>query len=274
VGDFHIHSVYSDGISTPEEIVKRASSCVFKYISITDHDSVAGVAEARRYGRKYGITVIPGIELSTRFDGIELHILGYGFNYEAEEIVRWSERFRELRWNRVREMITRLEGLGVILTEDDVRNEFGGHFSLPCRPHIARTMHRLGIVENTKEAFEKYIGNSSPAYVEFEDNLSTAEAVELIKRNRGIAILAHPVSSGVDGRLDEILETGIDGIEVFHPSCGSENEDMLLKFCKEHKLIVTGGSDSHDLFSMGSIRLNSKRITPIIDGIKSREGLI
>ncbi|MEG8945836.1 PHP domain-containing protein [Rosettibacter firmus] len=239
--DLHIHTVYSDGVYTPFEIIEKAHQSGLSIISITDHDSVNGIKEAINYGKEKGIEVIPGLELSTDLEDKEVHLLAYFIDYENEELLKYLNFFREERLYRAKRIIQKLRNLGLSITIDDVIDRAKN--SAIGRPHIAYTLVDLGLVKNYTEAFEKYLGDNCPAY-ERKIHISPTSALKLINEVGGLSFIAHP-GYMKESILLNIIKAGIDGIEVIHPSHNENQINFYRGIVNQYCLLETGGSDFH-----------------------------
>ena len=241
--DLHTHSHYSDGVLAPAELVRSAHAAGIRALALTDHDSVAGLAEAQAESKRLGIAFIPGVELSSLHHGMEVHILGYGMDPKNPELLAALERFTQARRGRIEKMVGNLRGLGVAITLEQVLAEAGrGPLG---RPHLAAALLKAGLVKNFDEAFAVYIGRRSPAYVE-KYRLLPREAVDLIHAAGGLAVIAHPLIGRMtyDG-IVALLAAGVDGLEVRHPKMPSEQGERLLQLARARGLLAGGGSDFH-----------------------------
>ncbi len=246
--DLHIHSTASDGRLTPAEVVKEAARRGLKFMSLTDHDTVDGIAEALAAVQSFpGLKLIPGIEISTDIPQGEAHVLGYFIDYASRQLLEKLEQFRNSRLNRARGMVVKLDKLGVHLDWQRIEQIAGS--SVMGRPHIARAMLEKGYIDSFKQAFTDYIGHDGPAYVE-RDKLTPAEAVALIIKARGVAVLAHPFTvNEPEALIIELKAAGLAGIETYYNNYTAEDISRLLTIAKKHNLIATGGSDYHGLDS-------------------------
>lgn len=239
--DLHIHTTCSDGFYTPEEIVEKARELNLTGISITDHDNVDAIWRATEYAKKLGIEVIPGVELSSDFGENEVHILAYFIDLENEELERYLQFFRTERLKRAERMIKKLNNLGFHITIDDILLKAKN--SAIGRPHIAQALLEKEYVRTYYEAFNKYIGNGCPAY-EKKVHISPRSAFKIISDAGGLSFIAHP-GFMKESVLKELIDAGVDGIEVMHPS----HNQQLIKFYKgivnEYFLLESGGSDFH-----------------------------
>jgi len=250
--DLHIHSTTSDGRLTPAEVVKEAAERGLKFMSLTDHDTVDGIAPAKAAVQSFpGLKLIPGIEISTDIPDGEVHVLGYFIDYTSRELGAKLARFRNSRLNRARGMVAKLDKLGVHLDWERVQQIAGS--SVMGRPHIAQAMLEKGYIDTFKQAFTDYIGRDGPAYVERE-KVTPAEAVALIIKARGLAVLAHPFTAGdPEAMTIELKSAGLVGIETYYNGYSDEEIDLLVKLAQRHNLITTGGSDFHGIDSSETV---------------------
>jgi len=237
-----MHTTYSDGISTPSEIVAKAREAGLGIISITDHDSLGALPEARRHGEQYGVEVISGIEFGATLNSREVHIIGYFVDPDSDELNSAVERFREERLQRAHRMVTKLNALNVALHIDAVL-ESAGEGAIG-RPHIARALVNCGLTDSYYQAFNKYISDSGPAYERRAEN-PVSDIIGLISRAKGLSVLAHPGRTLTEAELLTIIRSGIDGIEVKHPSHTPDLVKYYRGIVNQYYLVETGGSDFH-----------------------------
>lgn len=273
-GDFHLHTRLSDGLLSPERLVAEARTRGLTHIAVTDHDTMAGVAAARAEGRRRGVVVLPGVEISTRYRGREVHLLGYGLDPADRAVAERFDRFRAARWTRIERMIGKLTDLGLGVTVADVKRELLDEATLPCRPHLARALQRSGAVATVAESFVRFIGNNGPAYVGIEDGFEATEAIRFVRDHAGLCVVAHPYASDVAGLLPDLVAAGIDGVECHHPDHDPDRVRDLLRFCHDTGLLVTGGSDAHGETEVGQVRMAADEITAALARIEERGGLI
>jgi hypothetical protein len=239
--DLHMHTNHSDGVYSPSEIVNKAKEAGLEAISISDHDSINGIEEAIETGNSIGVEVVPGVEISSEYNGKEVHILGYFINIKDPEFKRYLQFFREERVKRAERILEKLDNLGLHLTFDDVMEVAKN--SAIGRPHIAKAMHAKGLVSSYYEAFNKYIGNGCPAY-EKKVHLSPESAYKIITDAGGLSFIAHPAFMQEDV-LKDLIESGVDGIEVYHPSHPAQKVKFYKGIVSEYYLLESGGSDYH-----------------------------
>ncbi|MDZ7370085.1 MAG: PHP domain-containing protein [candidate division KSB1 bacterium] len=241
--DLHLHSVYSDGLLTPKQIIEEAQRRGLKAVSITDHDAVAGVEEALTFGSLLGVEVIPGIEISVLHQGVEIHLLGYYIDSSSAAIAGYIELLAESRRERAQKIVQALEKEGINIAYEMVLQKANG---APIgRPHIAQVMVEEGYVFSVYEAFQKYLGeNRSGDIPKF--SLSLRHAVEIIKDAGGLVFWAHPATTPVpEELLPLLLACGLDGIEVIHPKHPPEKQAQFADWAKRFRLLQSGGSDCH-----------------------------
>jgi 3',5'-nucleoside bisphosphate phosphatase len=239
--DLHIHTNHSDGFYSPRDIVLKAKEKSLDIISITDHDNLSAIKEAIEVGKEQGIEVISGVEISSDIRDKEVHILAYFIEPGNEEVERYLTFFREERKKRALRILNKLTLLGMPISIDDVV-EKAETFAIG-RPHIAHALLKKGYVNSYFEAFNKYIGNGCPAY-EKKVHLSPQSAFKIISDAGGLSFIAHP-GNMADDILKELIEAGVDGIEVYHPSHSPQHIKFYKGIVNEYFLLESGGSDFH-----------------------------
>lgn len=272
--DLHIHTTASDGLLSPSEVVRWAKIKRMTAIAITDHDTVNGIDQALEASGKYQVEIVPGIELSTLFEEEEIHILGYYLDYKVPWLLDILKKIQNSRYERAEKIVGKLNGLGVDITLEQVRDiaEEGAI----GRPHIARAMMNKGYISNIKDAFTEYIGKDCPAYVD-RYKLSSREAVDLIKKLGGIPVLAHPGLIKNKANIGRIIDLGLDGIEVYHSKHDDETVRNALSIAASRKLLITGGSDCHGMKVnnepiLGNFSVDYKHVQKLKEKINSRIG--
>ncbi len=253
--DLHLHTNFSDGTMSPEELVIEASHSGLDTIAITDHDILDGIEPALSAGKEHGVEIIPGIELSAEYNGEEVHILGYYMDWQDQQFCEKIGVFRDSRRIRAMKMVDKLNELGLEIEYDDVFKQTD--VNAVGRPHVAVALLERGHVDNISEAFNRFLGNDGPAYMP-KHKLSPAEAIALILDVGGIPVLAHPGALKQE-ITSELVSCGLMGLEVFHPYHTSQLSDYYRDFARQNHLLITGGSDCHgwakDRVTIGDVRL-------------------
>lgn len=247
--DLHLHTSASDGSYSPKKLVEAAKAKGLKTIAITDHDTVDALEQAVELGESLGIEVINGIEFSTEYKGLEVHILGYFFDRNNPILL---DKLKELKLDRERRtelMLKKLEKYKLYISMEELLEEVEGE--LISRTHIANAMIKKGYVYSRKEAFDVYLKANGAAYIP-KENIDPFEAIEIINKSGGVASLAHPKLIGLDkGAFEVLLEklvgAGLGAIEAYYPSFAEKDINYYKKLIGRYKLLVTGGSDFHGL---------------------------
>ena len=239
--DLHTHSTASDGARTPTDVVTAAGAARLAAFALTDHDTIAGLPDARVAGARLGVRVICGVELSAVEGDMETHILGLHLS-ELSELEHRLSALREMRLSRAARIVERLNTLGIPITLDAVLQHAAG--GAVGRPHVARAMIAGGFASDFREAFERFLGNGKAAFVA-KDKLALAEAIGLIHRAGGLAVLAHPGQQGTRDRISVLAALGLDGLEVLHPGHSWDDSQRLDALAGEFNLVRSGGSDWH-----------------------------
>ncbi len=241
--DLHSHSTASDGLLRPTELVARAGRAGVDCLALTDHDTVAGVAEARAAGAAHDVEVVPGIELSTRHGDKRLHLLGLFVDPEHPRLLDYMRWRREARERRVERICAALRAAGVAIEADEVRAA-AVDAAVLARPHVARVLVARGVVERFHEAFDVWLGSGKPGYVE-DECLEFRDAAALVRDCGGVSSLAHPGCDKAFDLVPKLPELGVDAVEVFHPDHKPHQVKRLIGMCHKSKLLATGGSDFH-----------------------------
>jgi 3',5'-nucleoside bisphosphate phosphatase len=265
--DLHLHTTASDGILTPTEVVFAAKEKGLSAIAITDHDTTSGLEEALAEGKRIGLEVLPGIELSTLSGEREIHILGYLNEWNSKTLQGILSKIIESRQNRAHKIIEKLNLLGLEIQLANVEEIAGAEFV--GRPHIARAMQKKGYIKDIKEAFTvDYIGRGGRAYVE-RFIISPEESIKTLLSIGAIPVLAHPgyLSQGKPISEEEIAllkSRGLRGIEVYYNMHNPEQTVLYKSIAEKYNLLLTGGSDCHgyedELNRIGSLKLPYKYV--------------
>jgi len=251
--DLHIHSTASDGTLSPADLIALALRLRLGAISITDHDSIAGCREALLNGIPEQLGFLTGVEISAEpppsYPGAgSIHILGYGMRLDDPDLNRTLENLQDARTDRNPQIIARLNTLGIAIFLEEVEREAGG--GQPGRPHIANLLIKKGIVKTMDEAFDRYLGNGKPAYVD-KFRIETSQAIELINTAGGIPVLAHPCllepenDQQIEEVLQEMMSMGLKGLEVYFSEHTPEQTLQYAELSKRYDLLMTGGTDFH-----------------------------
>ncbi len=246
--DLHTHTTASDGTYTPTELVAAAKELGLAAVAVTDHDTLEGVPEAIEAGARYGVEVVPAVEISSEFAGKQMDILCYFIDGECAEMVELIEWVQNSRRNRNPEIARRIAGEGIPLELADVaKYAEGGQVG---RPHFAQALIELGVVETVQEAFDKFLAPGGPAYVP-KARLEPETVISTVRTSGGVAVLAHPcqIGTGDHSALRDIVvsltELGLMGIEVYYPSHTPAQTAQYKILADEFDLAITGGSDFH-----------------------------
>jgi predicted metal-dependent phosphoesterase TrpH len=239
--DLHMHSTASDGSRAPAEVVRAARAAGLAAIALTDHDTVAGLAEAQLAGAELGVRVVNGVELSAVEGDTETHLLGLHLQ-DTGVLERGLGALRDMRERRALRIVEKLNELGVTVSFADVLGQAGG--GAIGRPHVARAMVASGWASDLRDAFDRYLGAGKPAYVG-KDQLSMPDAIAMIHEAGGLAVLAHPGWSGTRERIEALAAQGMDGIEVRHPGHSPTDTARLKGLAETLGLVPSGGSDWH-----------------------------
>jgi predicted metal-dependent phosphoesterase TrpH len=274
VADLHLHTNFSDGTYTPEELAGHAARQGLSAIALTDHDTVEGCARAELACAALGLEFIAGTELTAEVGDHEVHLLGYFLQTDHPRLVREMTRFQQVRQERISEMVKRLNQLGVGLEADRV-------FRLaacrsPGRPHLGRALVEGGFCGSVDEAFERYLKQGRPAWVP-KCKMSAVDGVALIHEAGGVAALAHPGLNRVDEWIPGLAEAGLDGLECYHTKHASSTAQHYVDMARRLGLLITGGSDCHGMAKgkplVGGIRLPYEHVVrlraarPIVTGV-------
>jgi predicted metal-dependent phosphoesterase TrpH len=242
--DLHLHTTFSDGTYSPEELASEARRVNLVAVALTDHDTVEGCARMREACGAAGIEFIPATELTAEINGIELHMLGYFLDVANERLLREMTRFQKGRHERIREIVARLRKLQVPLEEDEV-------FALancksPGRPHVARALIQRKVCASLDEAFERFLKKNRPGWVP-KEKICATEALRMIHEAGGLAVLAHPGLARSEEAIPALIEAGMDGLECFHTRHSASASEYYIGVAEQHDLLVTGGSDCHGM---------------------------
>lgn len=269
--DFHVHSTCSDGLLTPENVVKRAYEKSVKYLALTDHDTVSGLDIAKAKAKSLGINFIPGIELSTNYNKESIHILGFfkDESYKDKKFIDYLDKLKERRNIRAIKMIEKLkEEFNIIIDKDKLFKKANG--GVIARPHIAYEIIESGYNYTKDEIFKKLIGKDCPAYVP-TTKISPEEGINILKEHNALVFLAHPILIK-KSPLTDFLAFGFDGIEGVYFKNSKEDEKRFINFALENNLLISAGSDCHGDFNgdtrhgdIGCMNLEEKYLKAFCD---------
>lgn len=246
--DLHTHSRVSDGTDSPAELVAAAAATGLDVVALTDHDTTAGWSEALAAGQQHGVTVLPGIEISTEYAGRSVHLLGYLFDPTFEPLLAELDLILAGRSARVPAMVTKLQRAGIAITEDDVYAR-SVDAAATGRPHVADALVALGVVPHRDEAFERFLGWGKVAYVE-RYAAPLEQMIRLVAQAGGVTVIAHPWGrssrrSPSPAQLAELQTLGLSGVEVDHLDHAAGTRTALRELARDLDLVATGSSDYH-----------------------------
>ncbi len=275
--DLHLHTTASDGTMSPAELVRYAQAKGLKVIAITDHDTIEGLPEGLQEGKKVGLEVIPGVELSADASSGTMHLLGYYIDPACAELADKLRVLQQARMERNLTMVEKLRGLGLPIALSEVKaapeeGQIG-------RPHFAYTMVQKGYAQNIQDAFDRYLGKGRPAYVE-KFRFSPAEAIHFIRKAGGITVLAHPFTlkqaepEDFEALIRELKEKGLDGIEVYYPEHSDGQKRLYRDVAQKYGLVISAGSDFHglnkDAADLGEGYGDRKLTYGLVEALKAR----
>jgi predicted metal-dependent phosphoesterase TrpH len=268
--DLHIHSNFSDGKYSPTKIIEHAVQNKLGVISLTDHDTIQGLQEARKAAQQFSsLKLISGVEISTWLDDNELHILGYGVDDSHPGLLQLLEKAQANRKNRIFRILQTLRTNGIRIYPEDVKNGF--RVVSLGRMHVACALINRGYVQTIREAFDRYLSyDTGMLERETSDFIPAHRAMEIILAARGIAVLAHPTIEIFDRYIDTLKEYGLGGVEVFKGKRSSIEEFYFETVVKDKGLLLTGGSDWHGYHptrDLGSFYIDSERVKPFLEAV-------
>ncbi|MBN2788689.1 MAG: PHP domain-containing protein [Candidatus Delongbacteria bacterium] len=257
--DLHIHSTHSDGLLTVKEIFEYANKRKLKAISITDHDSISANLDAEQYSDKFKIEFIKGIELSSEYNNMDIHLLGYFFDHRNKKLNQYIKKFKEVRVDRAKKIVKLLQKDKIDITFKEVE-EISDNGAI-ARPHLAHLLVKKKYAYNFHDAFSRYLNENSKYYVK-KFKISIPDAVNLIHEAGGLVFAAHPLYlRDHPEMIDILIESGIDGLETIHSSYDEDFERKINDLADLHKLLKSGGSDCHGGRKYGKLILGKFKIT-------------
>jgi len=241
--DLHSHSRASDGQYAPADVARRAAEAGIRVWALCDHDTVAGLPEAGRVASELGVRFVPGIELSAFLERKEIHLVGHFVDPSHPTLRRFEDFLAERRRERMGLIVEKLAALGIRIRTEDIEKFSGG--KTIGRPHVARAIMETGAVATVKEAFDRFLGEGKPAYVQ-RYRLLADDAVKLVRGAGGTTTMAHPGVSKLErGDVERLRQGGVDGIEVIHPDHNPSVREKYLRLAEAFDLVPTAGSDYH-----------------------------
>lgn len=272
--DLHIHTNMSDGCFGPSQVVRMAASGGLDTLAISDHNTIAGLLEARRTARELGVRLIPGVELTCTVAGVgEVHVLGYSFDATNAALIETFDHIRALKRTQISRIIDRLNEEGISIAFDEVEREAQSCYV--GRQHLARALLSKRAVGSRYDIFQQYIGSDGRAYVPL-DPFPPETAIGAIHEAGGLAVLAHPSIGLVDMAIKALIKAGLDGIEIYRPASQGSEQLYMEMVAEDLGLLATGGSDWHGFPSdppIGSFWAREELIRPFLERIeKTAEG--
>ena len=243
--DLHLHTLHSDGKFPPAIVIEKAYKKGIKIASITDHDNISAFIQAKEAAKVYKIELFSGVEISSNINGKELHILVYGFDPNCIELEKFLKKIRENRIRRIKKMISKLNDLGVVINENEFLNYYANYVAIG-RPHLADALIKKESVKTYREAFQRYLGDGKPAF-EPKNNPDYSIVFKLVKEIKALSFIAHPSKFFNNDELTTMVNAGLVGIEVIHPSHSLEDSKKYLQFARDNDLLICGGSDFHGM---------------------------
>jgi 3',5'-nucleoside bisphosphate phosphatase len=243
--DLHLHTNASDGLLSPDALVDRLAEAGIHTFSVTDHDTVAGLARAEAAAARHGMRFVPGIEITAVEDGLDVHMLGYGFDPSSTMLLEFLQEQRAERLMRAYRIIDRLKELGITLDAEQVIGTTPPSSGKAIgRPVIARALVAKGHADSVSDAFNRFLGSGKPAFMP-RTGAKAAEVVDIIARAGGVASMAHPGVTKRDGLIPQLVSRGLMAIEVWHSDHDDETTMRYLAQAEALGLHMTGGSDYH-----------------------------
>ena len=265
--DLHLHTYYSDGTFTPEQVAKAAKEMKLAAISLTDHDTIEGCDRLAKACDERNIEFIPGTELSVDIEGNEMHLLGYFLDTQNERLITETTKYQQNRTNRVHGLVDQLNELGIALDADAVFDL--AKCKAPGRPHVARALVKHGFCGSVDEAFSRFLRRGATAWVP-KTNVDYREGIELIHQAGGLAVMAHPGLNKIDHLIPDLVKAGLDGLECWHTRHPKSTAKRYREMAERYGLIITGGSDCHGA-GRGHPLIGTVRVPyEILEKMKSR----
>lgn len=247
--DFHMHSIYSDGVKSPEELLRHALDCNLSMMALTDHDEIDGIKALRTAQEQLDpektIKIINGCEFSADYKDKSIHILGYRFDETNKELRDFIEYFKSKREERIDEIIRRCNNAGYFISKDELLKKFPKTQAYG-RPHIGQLLIDGGYAKDINDVFKDILRKDSPCYVP-KVKIEVPYIIDIIHKAGGLAVMAHPKLVTSDEYVVEMLAYDFDGMEVYHTKHNDDDVKRYKALAKEHNLFITGGSDYHGI---------------------------
>ena len=257
--DLHLHTCFSDGTFTPEEVAERGSRLGLVAMALTDHDTVEGCERMAAACKERGIESASGIELTAEREGCEVHLLGYFVDIRCPKLLSETRKFQSVRQSRIFEIVANLNRLGIPLRAEQVFEL--ANCRSPGRPHVGRALVQDGYCETLDEAFDRFLKKHRPAWVP-KFKISAFDAMDLVHNADGLAVMAHPGLNRSDDFIPMLVEHGLDGIECYHSKHTPSMTARYLQIAAQYGLLVTGGSDCHG-FSKGKPLIGTAKVPAV-----------
>jgi 3',5'-nucleoside bisphosphate phosphatase len=249
--DLHLHTTDSDGLYTAKQLMQAVKKLGYHTISITDHDTIEGYLKSRELAKEYKINLLPGVEISSHYQGHDVHILAYCFDCKHPELLDILDYIHRGRIARAEKMLANLDQIGIHIDMEDLFR-LSGDQDLLGRPHIARAMIEKGYCRSIREAFDKYIGDHCPGYVP-KPSLEVHDIIRIIKEAGGISSIAHPYKLFSNLFIEDFREMGLDGLEVYYMDHSPQQVAFYESITRKFGMIRTGGSDFHGEDNRGTV---------------------
>ena len=247
--DFHMHSIYSDGVKSPEELLRHALDCNLSMMALTDHDEIDGIKALRTAQEQLDpektIKFINGCEFSADYKDKSIHILGYRFDETNKELRDFIKYFKSKREERIDEIIKRCNNVGYFISKDELLKKFPKTQAYG-RPHIGQLLIDGGYAKDINDVFKDILRKDSPCYVP-KIKIEVPYIIDIIHKAGGLAVMAHPKLVTSDEYVVEMLVYDFDGMEVYHTKHNDDDVKRYKALAKEHNLFITGGSDYHGI---------------------------
>lgn len=250
--DLHIHTTCSDGKMDPIEVINLAMKRNLSSVAITDHDTLTGYEKAKSFAEENNVDLVPGVEVTTTFNGKETHVLAYYFDTDTNYFAEFLQEQRNSRTDRLKRIVNTLKKQNIDVTYDEIWAEANG--ANLGRPHIAQKLIDKGYVSSFNQAFKLYLSDEKLGGIE-NNYPKTEDAINMIKNVGGAAIIAHPGRLFSTEQIHTFIEMGIDGVECIHPSHNWKKQLELIEYCEQNNLLKTGGSDYHGTYERASSKV-------------------